>query len=220
MQAQSVQIPFDDMTLSGLWLAPEGATAQLVLAHGAGAGMHHVFMETITQALAEKGVATLRWQFPYMEKGSKRPDSPKVALAAWEAVAKFAEEHSELPLFVGGKSFGGRMASLAAAEGRFPERCKGLVYVGFPLHAAGKPGTQRAAHLPDIPQPQLYLQGTRDALADLRLLQPLLEPITTATLAVFEEADHSFATCKKSGITPEAVMVDVVETTVEWMGRK
>ncbi|HAA13314.1 MAG TPA: alpha/beta hydrolase [Cytophagales bacterium] len=220
METTELTIPLAEGTTSALWLAPDQAKAQFVFAHGAGAGMRHVFMEEFSLALAQAGIATLRWQFPYMEKGSKRPDSPKIALAAWEAVAQFASQHSPLPLWVGGKSFGGRMASLAAAEERLPKSTKGIIYVGFPLHAAGKPGTQRAAHLADIPFPMLFLQGTRDALADLSLLEPLLAPVATATLAIFEGADHSFKTLKRLGITEEAIREEMIDRIATWVAER
>ena len=212
------QIAYGEDYLPAIFIKPEGAKLGLVLAHGAGAGMEHPFMEAFAQGLAARGVATLRWNFPYMAAGKKRPDSPKVALAAWEAVAKEAPKLSaDLKWFAGGKSFGGRMASLAAAEGRISTDIQGLVFVGFPLHAAGKPSTKRADHLPNLGLPSLFLQGTRDALADLTLLEPLVKGLPTATIRIFEGADHSFKMLKRSGISDEAMLNEIMDATVEWL---
>jgi hypothetical protein len=155
-----------DITVSGLLQAPKDAQALLALAHGAGAGMNHSFMAAFARGLAERGVATLRYQFPYMERGSKRPDPPPLAQATVRAAV--AEAHTlrpKLPLFAGGKSFGGRMTSQAQAKAPL-QGVRGLVFVGFPLHPAGKPSQERAKHLADVEVPMLFLQGTRDALAD------------------------------------------------------
>ena len=162
---------------SYLLTRPAGARALLLLAHGAGAGMTHPFLAALAAALADEGVATLRYQFPYMEAGGKRPDPPKVAMARVQAAAATARELApELPLFAGGKSFGSRMSTMAAAAGLLPE-VRGLVCFGFPLHAAKKPSTERAAHLAAVPVPVLFLQGTRDALAEPDLMRE-----TAATL--------------------------------------
>jgi predicted alpha/beta-hydrolase family hydrolase len=164
----------DSQRVSGLLCAPSGARACYVLAHGAGAGMAHPFMASIAEGLAERGVATLRFQFPYMERGSKRPDSPGVAHAAVRAaVAEAARLAPGLPLIAGGKSFGGRMTSQAQAAQALPG-VRGLVFLGFPLHAAGKPSAERGAHLADVGIPMIFLQGTRDQLADLDYLRPLV----------------------------------------------
>lgn len=172
---------------------PRGAVALLVLAHGAGAGMRHSFMEQLAEALAEVGVATARWELPYMAAGKKRVDSPEVAeRAVREAVVAAAAlaRRAELPLFAGGKSFGGRMTSRAHAAEPLP--VNGLVFFGFPLHPAKRPAVERAAHLSAAMGPMLFLQGTRDDLADLTLLRPIVERIG-ATLHVLEGADHSMA---------------------------
>ena len=175
-------------------LRPAGARRLLCLAHGAGAGMRHPFLECVAQALAAEGIATFRYEFPYMAARKKRPDSKPVLLATVrEAVAAAAKEG--LPLLAGGKSMGGRMTSLAAADGGLP--AEGLVLLGFPLHPAGKPGTERAAHLACVPQPTLFVQGTRDKLAELDLLRPMLPP--KATLHVLEGADHGFAVKGRGG---------------------
>src|SRR5262249_14249991 len=158
---------------SGLLLFPKEGKALLILSHGAGAGMSHVFMENVAEKMADNGIATLRYQFPYMEKGIKRPDSEAVLTASVRGAVTAAQEHADgLPLFAGGKSMGGRMTSLAAAQAPLND-VQGLIYLGFPLHAAGKPSAGRANHLIDIKLPMLFLQGSRDALADLNLLKPL-----------------------------------------------
>ncbi len=157
--------------VSGLLLAPPGARACYVMAHGAGAGMTHPFLAAIAHDLAVRGIATFRYQFPYMEKGSKRPDSPKVAHATVRvAVAAASRLLPDLPLLAGGRSFGGRMTSAAQAESPLPE-VRGLAFLGFPLHPAGKPSDERGAHLSAVQIPMLFLQGTRDELADLQLMQ-------------------------------------------------
>lgn len=173
--------------------APAAPRAALVLAHGAGAGMAHPFMAAVARGLAERGIAVLRYEFAYMEAGSKRPDPPKIAHArVREAVAEAARRFPGVALFAGGKSFGGRMTSQAQAIAPL-EGVRGLVFFGFPLHPAGKPSDERAAHLADVKVPMLFLQGSRDALADLALLRPVVESLGgRATLKVFEGGDHAF----------------------------
>lgn len=207
-------------TVSGLLLRPEHARAGCVLAHGAGAGMRHPFMEAVAESLAERGVASLRYQFPYMEAGKKRPDRAPVAQAtARAAVDAGRRELSGLPLFAGGKSFGGRMTSQAAAESALPG-VAGLVFLGFPLHAAGKPGTDRAAHLADVTVPMLFVQGTRDALADLDLLRPLLDDLgDRAVLHVVEGGDHSFRVLKRSGRTDAEVLAEIADAVERFSAR-
>ena len=179
------------------------------MAHGAGAGMTHRFLADAAAGLAERGIATLRFQFPYMEKGSKRPDPPKVAHAAVrEAVAEAARLFPGLRLFAGGKSFGGRMASQAQALEPITG-VVGLVFLGFPLHAPGKPSNERAAHLRDVRVPMLFLQGSRDDLADLALLRPVAESLgERATLKVFEGGDHSFR---------RVPLDDLLDAAAQWM---
>jgi predicted alpha/beta-hydrolase family hydrolase len=192
-------------TVSGLWLAPKNARACLVLAHGAGAGMAHPSMAAIAEGLEERGVATLRFQFPYMERGSKRVDSPRVAHAAVRAAVSEARRRAgTLPLFAGGKSFGGRMTSQTQAEAPL-EDVRGLVFFGFPLHPAGAPSVERAAHLKDVGIAMLFLQGSNDALG------------RRATLRLFADADHSFHVPKRSGRTNAAVMGEVLDVAAEWM---
>jgi uncharacterized protein len=207
-----------NQTVSGLWLAPSKARACYVLAHGAGAGMAHPFMAAVAQGLAARGIATLRYQFPYMERGSKRPDTPRVAHAAVRAaVVEAARLQPNLPLFAGGKSFGGRMTSQAQAESPLPN-VRGLVFLGFPLHPAGKPSDDRATHLSDVAVPMLFLQGTRDELADLNLLQPLVERLgTRATLQLFQDADHSFHVPARSGRKDAQVLEELLDMLARWI---
>jgi len=203
--------------VSGILLHPDNASLFYVLAHGAGAGMTHPFMESIAERLAGKGIATLRYQFPYMEKGRKSPDAPKVATATVRAaVLKAAELAPDLPLVAGGTSFGGRMTSTAAAQEGLPG-VEGLVFLGFPLHRPGVPGVERADHLQSVGVPMLFLQGTRDSLADLDALTPVCERLgTRATLHVVESGDHSFKVLKRSGRTEDEVMDELAEAIDEW----
>jgi predicted alpha/beta-hydrolase family hydrolase len=188
-----------------------------LLAHGAGAGMRHPFLEALADALAARGVATLRYEFPYMEQGKRRIDPPAVLHArVREAVQAAALEG--LPLFAGGKSMGGRMTSQAQAHQALAG-VRGLAFVGFPLHPAGQPGTQRAAHLSEVRLPMLFLQGTRDELADLALLRPIVEALPQATLHVVEDADHSFHVRKKSGRNDSEVLDELSQTFAEWAQR-
>jgi len=205
-------------TVSGLWLAPKNARACLVLAHGAGAGMAHPSMAAIAEGLEERGVATLRFQFPYMERGSKRVDSPRVAHAAVRAAVSEARRRAgTLPLFAGGKSFGGRMTSQTQAEAPL-EDVRGLVFFGFPLHPAGAPSVERAAHLKDVGMAMLFLQGSNDPLADVSLMRPAVAALgRRATLRLFADADHSFHVPKRSGRTNAAVMGEVLDVAAEWM---
>jgi predicted alpha/beta-hydrolase family hydrolase len=218
---QPVTIALDDeRSVSGLLLAPAGARACYVLAHGAGAGMTHPFMAAIAAGLAERGVATLRYQFHYMERRSKRPDPPKLAHAAVRAaVAEAARLLPDVPLVAGGKSFGGRMTSQAQAEAPLPG-VRGLVFLGFPLHPAGRPSDERAAHLFDVNIPMLFLQGTRDDLADLALLQPLVERLGAgATLELFADADHSFHVPARTGRTDAEVRSALLDALAAWVER-
>jgi uncharacterized protein len=207
-------------TVSGLLLRPSQPSACYVFAHGAGAGMTHAAMETIAAGLAERGMASLRYQFPYMEKGSKRPDSPAVAHAAVRAaVAEAARCCPSLPLLAGGKSFGGRMTSQAQAAAALPG-VRGLAFFGFPLHPAGKPSVERAKHLADVGIPMLFLQGTRDALAELSLLEPVVAGLgSRATLHVLAGADHSFHVLKSSGRNDREVMDDALDAFAAWVGK-
>ncbi len=203
--------------VSGLWLRPEAARATLVLAHGAGAGMRHAFMQAIADALGARGIATLRFQFPYMESGSRRPDRPALAMAAVRAAVQSAAGLApDLALFAGGRSFGGRMTSTAEAEA--PLGVRGIAFLGFPLHPAKKPGTGRAAHLEGVGVPMLFLQGTRDGLADLELLRPVCEKLAPrALLHVVEGGDHSFHVLKRSGRSDEEVLEELADAVSSWI---
>src|SRR5881409_1225129 len=206
--------------VSGLLLQPKDARLLYVLAHGAGAGMRHPFLESISQRLAEQGIATLRYQFPYMERRARRPDPPAIAAAAVRAaVAEAGRVAPGLPLVAGGKSFGGRMTSTAQAEAPLPG-VRGLVFLGFPLHPPGRPGDSRAEHLAQVEIPMLFLQGDRDEFADLKLLEPVVKRLgDRATLHLVEGGDHSFHVLKRSGRTDAEVMGELVDTIVEWTGK-
>jgi predicted alpha/beta-hydrolase family hydrolase len=204
-------------SVSALLLQPPRARACFVFAHGAGAGMNHAFMAAVASGLGERRVATLRYQFPYMEKGSRRPDSPAIAHAAVRAaVAEAARRCPELPLIAGGKSFGGRMTSQAQALAPLTG-VRGLAFLGFPLHPAGEPSDARAAHLADVHVPLLFVQGTRDKLADLPLLEPLLRRLgATVQLHVIEEADHSFHVPARARADRD-VLSEVMDVMAAWI---
>lgn len=204
--------------MSFLFDLPASPHACYVFAHGAGAGMEHAFMAEVAGGLAERGVATLRFQFPFMAQGSKRPDAPAVAHAAVRAaVAEAARRAPGLPLFAGGKSYGGRMTSQAQAVQPLPG-VRGLVFAGFPLHPAGKPSTARAAHLAAVRIPMLFLQGTRDALADLDLVRRTTEPLADrATLHVVEGADHAFHVLVRSGRTNAQSREELLDAMAGWI---
>lgn len=203
--------------VSGLLLRPRDARLLYVLAHGAGAGMRHPFLESIAHRLAEQGIGTLRYQFRYMEQQSRRPDPPAVAAATVRAaVLEAARLAPGLPLVAGGKSFGGRMTSTAQAEEPLPG-VWGLVFLGFPLHPPGRPDDKRAEHLARVHIPMLFLQGDRDEFADLRLLRPVLQRLgARATLHLVENGDHSFKVPKRSGRTNDALMAELVQTIAAW----
>ncbi|MEX2189174.1 MAG: alpha/beta family hydrolase [Bacteroidota bacterium] len=202
--------------VSALFLNPPKARVLLVFAHGAGAGMRHPFMEAVSQRLADAGIATFRYQFPYMEKKSGRPDPQPILLATVRsAVAAAGQVGGSLPMIAGGKSMGGRMTSLAASMEPL-SGVRGLVFFGFPLHPPGKPGVERAKHLSAVTIPMLFLQGTRDKLADLTLLRPICDKLPRAEIAVIEGADHSFRMTKSSGTTDEQVLEMLVQTVNDW----
>jgi predicted alpha/beta-hydrolase family hydrolase len=203
--------------VSGLLLVPAGAWAMLALAHGAGAGMRHPFMDEVARALATRGIASLRYQFSYMEQGGRRPDPPAVLEATVRAAVERARESAPgLLLLAGGKSLGGRMTSNAMAR-RPLEGVAGLVFLGFPLHPAKQPGVTRAEHLERVTCPMLFLQGTRDSLADLDLITGVCAGLGPgATLHVVQGADHSFAVLKRSGRTGVEVMEELAATVAEW----
>lgn len=197
---------------------PDAARALLVLAHGAGAGMRHPFLEDLAGALAAHGISTLRWEFPYMAAGKARPDAPAVAEAAVRAAwAEAARTAPDLPRFAGGKSFGGRMTSRAHAAEPLPD-CRGLVFFGFPLHPPDKPGTERAEHLAQAPGPLLFLQGTHNELAPLPRLTPVVKQLgARATLHVVEGADHGFDVLVRSGRSRGEVIEELAATAAAWM---
>jgi len=203
--------------VSALLARPPDARLLYVLAHGAGAGMRHTFLESIAQRLAEHGIATLRYQFPYMERRAGRPDPPAVAAATVRAaVTEAARVAPGLPLVAGGKSFGGRMTSTAQAEAPLPG-VRGLVFLGFPLHPPGRPGDSRAEHLAQVEIPMLFLQGDRDEFADLMLLEPVVKRLgDRATLHLVGGGDHSFKVLKRSGKQAEDVMTELVATIDRW----
>jgi len=204
--------------VSGVVTRPPQSRACYVFAHGAGAGMTHASMETVAAGLSQRGIASLRYQFPYMEKGSKRPDAPAVAHAAVRAaVAEAARRCAALPLIAGGRSFGGRMTSQAQALSPLPG-VRGLAFFGFPLHPAGKPSSDRGKHLAEVKIPMLFLQGTRDALAELNLLKPVVKSLgSRATLRLLEAADHSFHVLKSSGRNDREVMGEALDAFAAWV---
>jgi predicted alpha/beta-hydrolase family hydrolase len=202
--------------VAGLLQIPAHASHLLVFAHGAGAGMRHAFLESVASALGESGIATLRYQFPYMQKASRRPDPPAVLKATVRAAVRAAAAAApDLPLLAGGKSMGGRMTSQAAADEPL-EGVRGIVFFGFPLHPAGSPSSERGAHLSRVTLPMLFLQGTRDRLAELERLRPLLAAIPRATLSVFEGADHSFHLPKSAGRTDDDLLSEMARTVADW----
>ena len=205
-------------TVSAILKQPDNARACYVLAHGAGAGMRHASMDKIAEGLADRGIATFRFNFPYMENKQGRPDQPAVAHATIRAaVADAARLCPGLKLVAGGKSFGGRMTSQAQSKAPLPD-VKGLAFLGFPLHADKKPSSERAEHLAGIAIPMLFLQGTRDELADLGHLKPVIASLgAKATLHEVEGGDHSFAVLKKSGRTNEEALTEVLDTLAGWI---
>jgi predicted alpha/beta-hydrolase family hydrolase len=219
--AEELSIAVDPQAgrVSALLVRPSNARALYVLAHGAGAGMRHPFLEAIARLLAERGIATLRYQFPYMERRARRPDPPAVAVATVRAaVGEAARLAPGLPLVAGGKSFGGRMTSTAQAAEPLPGVC-GLAFLGFPLHPPGRPGDSRGAHLADVKIPMLFLQGTRDEFADLDLLTPLVRRLgARATLQLTEGGDHSFRVPKRLGRTDGEVMTELALAIARWTG--
>src|SRR6201999_2701307 len=203
--------------VSSLLMLPRGARWLLVLGHGAGAGMRHPFMSALSRELAAEKIGTFRYQFPYIENGRKAPDRPSTLTATIAAATQAAHAAApELPLLAGGKSMGGRMTSTAASENLIPE-VRGLVFFGFPLHPPKQPATKRGDHLAKVTQPMLFLQGTRDDLADLTLLKPICKKLgDRATLQIIEGADHSFHVLKSSGKSDAEILRGLAHTTTEW----
>jgi predicted alpha/beta-hydrolase family hydrolase len=217
--AEPVAIKLNDAQhVSGLLQRAPHAVACCVLAHGAGAGMRHLFLTDIAQGLFERQLSTLRYQFHYMEAGSKRPDPPKLAHTAVRAAIRQASSLvPDLPLFAGGKSFGGRMTSQAQAESPLPG-VRGLVFLGFPLHPPGRPSNERAQHLFDVKIPMLFLQGDRDEFAELRLLQSVVEQLgARATLKLFPDADHSFHVPARTGRKDSDIRAEMLDTIKTWI---
>ncbi len=218
--SRELKVRVDDRigSVSALLLRPRDAHALLALAHGAGAGMRHPFLEAAAERLASRGVATLRYQFPYMEQGQRRPSPRAVLLATVRAaVDRAGQLAGRLPLFAGGKSMGGRMTSLAAAEIPLPG-VRGIAFLGFPLHAPGRSGSERAEHLHDVRLPLLFLQGTRDKLAELDRIAPLCRELgRRATLHVVEGGDHSFHVLKRSGRDDGEVLDELADAVEAWV---
>jgi uncharacterized protein len=219
--AEQLRIDIEkNASVSALLLRPPQPRACYVFAHGAGAGMTHPSMEVIAAGLGERGIATLRYQFPYMEKASRRPDPPAIAHAAVRAaVAEATRRCAGLPLVAGGKSFGGRMTSQAQAKAPLAG-VRGLAFLGFPLHPANRPASDRAAHLFDVHIPMLFLQGTRDALAALDQIEPVRKKLgERATLMLFENADHSFHVPARSGRTDAQIRTEMLDALASWIDR-
>jgi hypothetical protein len=218
-EEQSVTIAVDDTVhVSGLLLCPSRQKACFVFAHGAGAGMTHPFMTAIAMGLTERNIGSLRYQFPYMERKSRRPDPPKLAQATVRAAVNDAARLvPDIPLFAGGKSFGGRMTSQAPAAEPLPG-VRGLVFLGFPLHPAGKPSRERAKHLLEVKLPMLFLQGTRDALAEPELIKSVCADLgNRASLKLFPNADHSFHVPARSGTSDPQVREEMLDVTAAWI---
>lgn len=206
--------------VSAFMLRPDDAQAMLLLAHGAGTDMQHSSMEELSQALAERGIATFRYNFPYKEAGGGPPNPRPILTATVRAAVEAAGESAgDLPLFAGGRSMGGRMTSLAASEAALPN-VRGIILFGFPLHSPGKPDTSRAEHFAKVSVPMLFLQGPRDEMAEPELLNPIIERLGKgAKLHTVEGADHSFKVLKRSGRTAEEVLTELADTAAEWIGQ-
>jgi predicted alpha/beta-hydrolase family hydrolase len=219
-QAEQIRISVGKTPVSALLEIPSNASACFVFAHGAGAGMAHPFMAAVADGMAQRGIASLRYQFPYMEKGGKRPDPPKIAHAAVRgAVAEARRQLPDLPLLAGGKSFGGRMTSQAQAIAPL-EGVMGLAFFGFPLHPAKRPSRERAEHLADVRIPMLFLQGTRDALAELSELEPVCAAFgSRVTFKLLADADHSFHVPARTGRKDAEVLAEALDAFADWAAR-
>jgi hypothetical protein len=221
MEAQRIAIPIGDESVSGLLLRPPESKALYLFAHGAGVGMAHPSMEANAKGLAKLGIATLRYQFPYMEKGSRRPDAPRIAHSAVRAAAAMAARIAgDLPLFAGGRSYGGRMTSQAQALAPIPG-VRGLIFLGFPLHPAGAPSIERADHLDDVQVPMLFVSGDRDALAEMNLLRPMVTGLgDRASLHVVKDADHGLRVPAKSGRTSDDALKEGLDAVADWIEKR
>lgn len=214
----TIEIPEYSRRVSGLLVSPKDAHALFVFGHGAGAGMNHRFMESMAQRIARRGIASLRYQFPYMEEGKRSPDQKPLLLATVRSAVRQARNaDGSLPLLAGGKSMGGRMTSMAASDESLLG-VQGIIFLGFPLHPPGSPSVQRAAHLSTVTVPMLFLQGTRDKLADLELLKPVVRKLgKRATLSVIEGGDHSFHVPRSAGMNDEDVLDVLADTAARWV---
>lgn len=196
------------------------AIATLIIAHGAGAGMHHPFMVSLADTLSEVGINAIRFNFPYMEKGRKAPGSPKDAIAAWEhMITEASNVLPGLPIFMSGKSYGGRMGSHLLAE-QSDTNAAGIIYFGFPLHAPGRDSKDRAAHLPEIKQSQLFIQGTKDKLANFEMITEVTNELPKAELVEIAHGDHSFNTPKSTGITKEEMIKHLAQISADWIDKE
>jgi uncharacterized protein len=218
MEAQKVTIATGEAGVSGLLVRPAKARALFLFAHGAGVGMTHSSMESNARGLADRGIATLRYQFPYMERGGGRPDPPRIAHATVRAAAAAAQRlAADLPLFAGGRSFGGRMTSQAQALAPIAG-VRGLIFLGFPLHPAGAPASERADHLANVEVPMLFVSGDRDALAEITLLREMVQRLgDRATLAVIRDGDHGLKVPKRSGRTSKDAQAEALDRVAEWI---
>ncbi len=210
---KSISIPFEEKTINALLTEASRPSALIILSHGAGAPMTHSFMESLSEALVQQNLSVLRFNFPYIDQGRKSPGSPKANINAWRAVAEWSLNQNDVPILLSGKSYGGRMASHLLAEHSF-DQVKGIIYFGFPLHAPGRDSKDRAAHLPNIQVPQLFLQGTKDALANSSLMKEVVNELPKSTLVEFENSDHSF---KTKGKKIEEVITQLAEETNRWI---
>jgi uncharacterized protein len=216
---ETVEIDMGDAgSVTGILLVPQSPSACYVLAHGAGAGMTHPFMAAVAEGLCARNIATLRYQFPFMEKGTRRPDGPAVAHATVRAaVSEAVRRLPSVPVFAGGKSFGGRMTSQAQADAPLPE-VQGLIFLGFPLHPAGRPSALRAQHLKQVEVPMLFLQGTRDSLAEIALMSATAQALAQdATLVQVADADHSFHVRARSGRTDAEALAEMLDAAASWI---
>ena len=199
-------------------VAADDPVAILIIAHGAGAGMHHAFMATLASKFAQRSVTTVRFNFPYMEQGKKSPRSPKDAISAWVAIAQQVESlFPDKPIFMSGKSYGGRMGSHMLLENHQLKAMQGIIYFGFPLHAPGKDSKDRAAHLSAIEVTQLFIQGSRDKLANIEMIREVVSALSNGQLHAIDLADHSFNVPKSAGLSKDEIMDELVDVSLRWI---